>query len=83
MYCMIVPLGANRSGPCVDHAWLRQAFYTGLDSPGKTHGDDSLSPAWPEAMPGLRRHVALHASTLYYFAQGWPCQSSPMLGHFM
>ncbi len=31
----------------------------GLDSPGKTHGDDSLVPAWPKTMPGVPRHFAL------------------------
>ncbi len=36
-----------------------QAKGPGLDSPGKTHGDDSLVPAWPKTMPGVPRHFAL------------------------
>ncbi len=42
----------------------------GLDSPGKTHGDDTLVPASPMTAPGVPRHFALHASALYYFARG-------------
>ncbi len=34
-------------------------IWAGLDSPGKTHGDDSLVPAWPKTMPGVPRHFAL------------------------
>ncbi len=36
-----------------------KARESGLDSPGKTHGDDSLVPAWPKTMPGVPRHFAL------------------------
>ncbi len=33
------------------------------------HRVDFLVLAWPKAAPGLPRHSALHASTLYYFAR--------------
>ncbi len=58
-------------------------FRPGLDSPGKTHGADSLVPAWPKTMPGVPRHFALRASTLYYFAGDWPWQNPSLLDQFM
>ncbi len=35
------------------------ALIPGLDRPGKTHGDESLVPARPKAVPGVPRHFTL------------------------
>ncbi len=35
------------------------------------------------AAPGVLRHFALHASTSYHFARGWPRQNPPLLEHSM
>ncbi len=45
---------------------------SGLDSPGKTYGNESLVLAWPKAAPELLQHFALGVSTLYNFVRGWP-----------
>ncbi len=41
-------------------AWgsITGALQPGLDSPGKTHGDGSLVPAWPKAVQGVPWHFA-------------------------
>ncbi len=60
-----------------------RGLWSGLDSPGLTHGHDSLVPACPKAVPGVPQHFALQASTLYYFAGANPLQNPSLLDHCM
>ncbi len=66
--------------------WIMNATCPGLDSPGRTHGDDFLVPAWPKAVPGLPWHLPFElvlGITLPRVGPGQGWHNPPLSDQFM